>query len=83
MGAENDPIKKFKTTLESIKDTTGTITSDLASGLSKIDKYATSINKLKDAYARLADAEAAAKKIKIENDIENLPNGGTGEEVAN
>ena len=73
----------MKSRLDGIKESTEKLTSGVSSGLSKIDKYTSSVDKLTNAHLRLAAAQANAKKAAINEELENMPIGGTGEDIAN
>ena len=73
----------MKSRLDGIKESTEKLTSGVSSGLSKIDKYTSAVDKLTNAHLRLAAAQADAKKATINNELENMPTGGSGEDIAN
>lgn len=68
--------------LDGIKTSTDKLTSGLNASISNIDKYAQSVNRLTAAHLKLADAQAKAKKAALETQIENMPEGGSGEDIA-
>lgn len=80
--AENNGIEKTKQVLDGIKTSTDKLTSGLNASISNIDKYTQSVNKLTTAHLRLADAQAKTKKAALETQIENMPEGGSGEDIA-
>ena len=80
---ESNSLDKMKSRLDGIKESTEKLTSGVSSGLSKIDKYTSAVDKLTNAHLRLAAAQADAKKAAINNELENMPTGGSGEDIAN
>ena len=80
---EGDSLDKMKSRLDGIKESTEKLTSGVSSGISKIDKYTAAVDKLTNAHLRLAAAQADAKKAAINNELENMPTGGSGEDIAN
>ena len=83
LGEQYDPVKKTKDAIDRLNESQKQFDSRLSQDISRIDAYAASVENLNKATLRLVQAEGRQKSLQIQNQIDDVPNGGTDEDVSN